>query len=183
MCSSTTFSSSRRRLQRAKPSGAGERVSAINFASATPSKIRGRASGAVFEAKYMLPWSFSEETAAEKHMAQLQHNMWVVVSRCYSLGRAYLPFVCQSLRRTPGPPPFSSMNSMPAASKARRTTWIVARRGAVSPASSCLTVTIPIPALSARPCWLQSRSPRAALHCAGDTMGALRFWTILSEND
>jgi YqaJ-like viral recombinase domain len=32
---------------------------------------------AVFEAKFMLPWSFSEETAAEKHMAQLQHNMWV----------------------------------------------------------------------------------------------------------
>jgi predicted phage-related endonuclease len=35
------------------------------------------ASGAVFEAKFMLPWSFSEEAAAEKHMAQLQHNMWV----------------------------------------------------------------------------------------------------------
>jgi YqaJ-like viral recombinase domain len=34
-------------------------------------------SGAVFEAKFMLPWSFSEETAAEKHMAQAQHNMWV----------------------------------------------------------------------------------------------------------
>jgi predicted phage-related endonuclease len=34
-------------------------------------------SGAVFEAKFMLPWSFSEEGAAEKHMAQLQHNMWV----------------------------------------------------------------------------------------------------------
>jgi putative phage-type endonuclease len=33
--------------------------------------------GAVFEAKFMLPWSFSEETAAEKHMAQVQHNMWV----------------------------------------------------------------------------------------------------------
>jgi predicted phage-related endonuclease len=33
--------------------------------------------GAVFEAKFMLPWSFSEETAAEKHMPQLQHNMWV----------------------------------------------------------------------------------------------------------
>jgi predicted phage-related endonuclease len=33
--------------------------------------------GAVFEAKFMLPWSFSEEQAAEKHMAQLQHNMWV----------------------------------------------------------------------------------------------------------
>ncbi len=35
------------------------------------------ATGAVFEAKYMLPWSFSEEAAAEKHIAQLQHNMWV----------------------------------------------------------------------------------------------------------
>ena len=33
--------------------------------------------GAVFEAKFMLPWSFSEEAAAEKHMAQLQHNMLV----------------------------------------------------------------------------------------------------------
>jgi hypothetical protein len=34
-------------------------------------------SGAVFEAKFMLPWSFSEQAAAEKHMPQLQHNMWV----------------------------------------------------------------------------------------------------------
>jgi hypothetical protein len=33
--------------------------------------------GAVFEAKFMLPWSFSEEVAAEKCMPQLQHNMWV----------------------------------------------------------------------------------------------------------
>src|SRR5262245_32905853 len=33
--------------------------------------------GEVFEAKFMLPWSFSEDAAAEKHMAQLQHNMWV----------------------------------------------------------------------------------------------------------
>jgi len=32
---------------------------------------------AVFEAKFMLPWSFSEAAAAEKYMAQLQHNMWV----------------------------------------------------------------------------------------------------------
>lgn len=38
-------------------------------------------SGAVFEAKFMLPWTFSEEAAAEKHMAQLQHNMWVADSR------------------------------------------------------------------------------------------------------
>ena len=30
--------------------------------------------GAVFEAKFMLPWNFSEEGAAEKHIAQLQHT-------------------------------------------------------------------------------------------------------------
>jgi hypothetical protein len=35
-------------------------------------------SGAVFEAKFMLPWSFSEVAAAEKYMPQLHHNMWVV---------------------------------------------------------------------------------------------------------
>jgi hypothetical protein len=35
----------------------------------------------VFEAKFMLPWSFSEEAAAEKHMPQLQHNMWVAAAR------------------------------------------------------------------------------------------------------
>jgi predicted phage-related endonuclease len=34
--------------------------------------------GAVFEAKFMLPWSFSELAAAEEHMPQLQHNMMVV---------------------------------------------------------------------------------------------------------
>lgn len=37
--------------------------------------------GAVFEAKFMLPWAFTEEAAAEKHMAQLQHNMWVMAAR------------------------------------------------------------------------------------------------------
>ena len=37
--------------------------------------------GAVFEAKFMLPWSFSEEAAAEKYMPQLQHNMWVTNAR------------------------------------------------------------------------------------------------------
>ena len=37
--------------------------------------------GAIFEAKFMLPWSFSEEAAAEKHMAQVQHNMWVANAR------------------------------------------------------------------------------------------------------
>ena len=42
-------------------------------------------SRAVFEAKFMLPWSFSEEAAAEKHMAQLQHNMWVTNARAAAL--------------------------------------------------------------------------------------------------
>ena len=42
---------------------------------------RVQGSDAVFEAKFMLPWSFSEEAAAEKHMPQLQHNMWVVAAR------------------------------------------------------------------------------------------------------
>jgi predicted phage-related endonuclease len=42
---------------------------------------RVQSSGAVFEAKFMLPWSFSEEAAAEKYAPQLQHNMWVVAAR------------------------------------------------------------------------------------------------------
>jgi predicted phage-related endonuclease len=42
---------------------------------------RVEATGAVFESKFMLPWSFSEEAAAEKYMPQLQHNMWVVTAR------------------------------------------------------------------------------------------------------
>jgi predicted phage-related endonuclease len=42
---------------------------------------RVQGSDAVFEAKFMLPWSFSEEAAAEKYMPQLQHNMWVVAAR------------------------------------------------------------------------------------------------------
>jgi predicted phage-related endonuclease len=41
--------------------------------------------GAVFEAKFMLPWSFSEEAAAAKHMAQLQHYMWVVGAKSAAL--------------------------------------------------------------------------------------------------
>src|SRR5215469_9677918 len=42
---------------------------------------RVEATGTVFEAKFMLPWSFSEEAAFEKYMPQLQHNMWVVAAR------------------------------------------------------------------------------------------------------
>ena len=49
------------------------------MAATLDGKVAG--TGAVFEAKFALPWSFSEEAAAEKHMAQLQHNMWVVAGR------------------------------------------------------------------------------------------------------
>jgi predicted phage-related endonuclease len=43
------------------------------------------ATGEVFEAKFMLPWSFSEEGAAAKHMAQVQHNMWVTNAKAAAL--------------------------------------------------------------------------------------------------
>jgi predicted phage-related endonuclease len=42
---------------------------------------RVEATGAVFEAKFMLPLSFSGEAAAEKYMPQLQHNMCVAAAR------------------------------------------------------------------------------------------------------
>src|ERR1700735_1082714 len=53
---------------------------ALKWMAAT---LDGRVQGcdAVFESKFMLPWSFSEEGAAAKYMAQLQHNMWVVAAR------------------------------------------------------------------------------------------------------
>jgi predicted phage-related endonuclease len=43
------------------------------------------ATGEVFEAKFMLPWAFSEEGAAAKHMAQVQHNMWVTNAKAAAL--------------------------------------------------------------------------------------------------
>ena len=54
--------------------------SAIPWMAATLDGIVER-TASVFEAKFMLPWSFSEEAAAEKYMPQLQHNMWVVTAR------------------------------------------------------------------------------------------------------
>jgi predicted phage-related endonuclease len=53
---------------------------ALKWMAAT---LDGRIEGsdAVFESKFMLPWSFSEEAAASKYMPQLQHNMWVVAAR------------------------------------------------------------------------------------------------------
>src|ERR1700716_4239698 len=58
--------------------------SAIPWMAATLDGIV-EGTGAVFEAKFMLPWSFSEEGAAEKYMAQLQHNMWVANAKAAAL--------------------------------------------------------------------------------------------------
>jgi YqaJ-like viral recombinase domain len=53
---------------------------AVRWMAATlDGRIEG--SGAVFESKFMLPWSFSEGAALEKYAPQLQHNMWVVAAR------------------------------------------------------------------------------------------------------
>ncbi len=54
--------------------------SAISWMAATLDGVV-EGSGAVFEAKFMLPWSFDEHAATEKHMAQVQHNMWVTHAR------------------------------------------------------------------------------------------------------
>ena len=56
------------------------RHTALRWMAAT---LDGRveSNGAVFEAKFMLPWSFSEAAATEKYMPQLQHNMWVVAAK------------------------------------------------------------------------------------------------------
>jgi len=44
--------------------------------------LDGRVDGnEIFESKFMLPWQFSEEAAAQKHAPQLQHNMFVVAAR------------------------------------------------------------------------------------------------------
>jgi hypothetical protein len=53
--------------------------------------------GAVFEAKFMLPWSFSEEAAAEKYMPQLQHT--VGDHRRWQMGRDRDP--CRSALSAP----------------------------------------------------------------------------------
>jgi hypothetical protein len=81
-------------------------------------------SGAVFEAKFMLPWSFSEEAAAEKHMAQVQHNMGLPMqrTRCSrSFATWALPFKRQYSSKSNGPAiRHSSANAYTAAGDLRR---------------------------------------------------------------
>jgi predicted phage-related endonuclease len=51
---------------------------ALRWMAAT---LDGRVEATGAAAKFMLPWAFSEESAAEKYMPQLQHNMCVVSAR------------------------------------------------------------------------------------------------------
>jgi len=70
---------------------------------------------AVFEAKFMLPWSFSEEAAAEKHMAQLQHNNRAVADSLEEAGDRLFTFT--------GFPPTSGGPSDSWATKAAELGW------------------------------------------------------------
>ena len=70
-------------------------------------------------------------------------------------------------RRTPDPPPFSSMNSTPAASIAARNFWMVSARPPIVPStdSSRATVGSETPERSAKSACDQARSALAALIC------------------
>jgi hypothetical protein len=85
--------------------------------------------------------------------------------RAATLGRRTLGLHARgAFSRTPAPPPFSGMNSIPAASRARHITFMVARLGCAPPPSNWRTVTTPTWAAVASCCWDHSRSARAARH-------------------
>lgn len=89
-------------------------------------------------------------------------------AHCMPLGRAYMAGSAQNQKRraslTPGPPPFSEINSMPAASSALRIAFRLAKvvGGMPSSDSARLTVATPTLAASARSFALQRTSARAA---------------------
>ena len=68
-------------------------------------------SGAVFESKFMLPWSFSEEAAAQKYAPQLQHNMFVVAARTAVFQSS--PAAASGLKSRPMPIRFTSISLSP----------------------------------------------------------------------
>jgi hypothetical protein len=70
-------------------------------------------------------------------------------------------------RRTPAPPPFSSMNSMPAFSSALCTPSSVLGYGSLAPRSKSAMVFMAVLLASARSDCDHPRSPRAPRHCAG----------------
>ena len=63
-----------RTLDRSRGEGHFPRCDRMTAAVQNSSQLRSRAVRSAPARTFMLPWSFSEETAAEKHMAQLQHK-------------------------------------------------------------------------------------------------------------
>jgi YqaJ-like viral recombinase domain len=91
-------------------------------------------SSTVFAAKFMLPWSSSEKAAAEK-------QSW-----------SYILFLdlCGFRKRTPSPPPLSSMKSIPAASRARRIAASFASVTGTSPSTTSALRMVATPTFEAR---------------------------------
>jgi hypothetical protein len=82
--------------------------------------------------------------------------------------RAYFRLGCRGFRRLrPSPPPFSSMNSSPARSRAARIAWTASSETCRRPFSKSTTVESPRSAACASCDCVISRSPRAARHWAG----------------
>ena len=128
--------------------------------------------GAVFEAKFMLPWSFSEEAAAQKYIAKVHHQVCFFSVRFVDFGGGSAcarrvafggpadgsprPF----LSRTPGCSPL--VNSRPAASSVPCNASIV-DCFASAPFSMRVTVFAVTPALSASSRTPQPTAARAIL--------------------
>jgi hypothetical protein len=97
---------------------------------------------------------------------------------------AYLRFprCCVFRKRTPGPPPFSLTNSIPALSNAEIIFFPVSLRPPSGPfcASSRLIVGIETPAAAARSPWDQAKRARAALICLIDTF-SIDFLVIVRD--
>jgi len=73
-------------------------------------------------------------------------------------------------KRTPGPPPFSGMNSIPAASSDSFSTCRIESDAGFEPRSNCTIVLTLTLDRSAKSCWEMSRSPRAARTWAALTL-------------
>jgi len=59
---------------------------------------------AVFEAKFILPWPFSEERAAEKHMEQLQASLCWPSARTFMLPPARMTAASMLVSQIPTAP-------------------------------------------------------------------------------
>jgi len=82
--------------------------------------------------------------------------------------RGYFRLACRGFRsRRPSPPPFSSMNSIPACSKAARIALTAPRETSRRSFSKSTTVESPRSAACASCDWVISNNPRAARHWAG----------------